>query len=73
MIQLHIIYIYMYFFLIRSFLPYRLSQNIEDSSLCYTAGPCLLLILYVVVLSILTLFPLVNISLFPMPVSLFVL
>ena len=74
MIQLHIIYIYIYvFFLIRSFLPYRLSQNIEDSSLCYTVGPCLLLILYVVVLSILTLFPLVNISLFPMPVSLFVL
>ena len=72
------IYIYIYihthiYFFIRSFLPYRLSQNIEDSSLCYTVGPCLLLILYVLVLSILTLLPLVNISLFPMPVSLFVL
>ena len=29
--------------------PFRLLQNIEQSSLCYTVGPCWLSILYIVV------------------------
>ena len=40
-------YIYIYFFQI--LLPYKLSQNIERSSLCDTVGPCWLSILYIVV------------------------
>ena len=39
-------YIYIYFFQI--LFPYRLLQNIEYSSLCYTVGPCWLSILYIV-------------------------
>ena len=31
------------------FFPYRLLQNIEYSSLCYTVGPYWLFILYIVV------------------------
>ena len=38
---------YIYFFQI--LFPYRLLQNIEYSSLCYTVGPCWLSILYIVV------------------------
>ena len=45
------IYIYshmcIYFFQI--IFPYRLLQNIEYGSLCYTVGPCWLSILYIVV------------------------
>ena len=37
------IYIYLHSF------PYRLLQNIKWISLCYTAGPCQLSILYVVI------------------------
>ena len=37
-------YIYIFFFNI--LFPYRLLQNIEHSSLCYTAGPCWLCFIY---------------------------
>ena len=35
--------------LFSDFFPYRLLQNIEYTSLCYTVGPCCLPILYIVV------------------------
>ena len=41
------LYIYMYIFQI--IFHYRLLQNIEHSSLCYTVGPCCLCILYIAV------------------------
>ena len=43
------LYIYMYIFFFQILFPYRLLQNIEYSSLCYTVGPCWLSILYIVV------------------------
>ena len=42
-----VIYVYTYSFSI--IFPYRLLQNIEYSSLCYTVDPCWLSILYIVV------------------------
>ena len=33
--------------LFQSLFPFRLSQNIVQSSLCYTEGPCWLSILYI--------------------------
>ena len=60
--------------------PFRLLQNTEQSSLCYTVGPCRLSILNIVVctcqsqspnLSLPQLSPLVTLSLFSMSVSLF--
>ena len=46
-----VIYIYVdiYIFFSRFFFPYRLLQNIEYSSLCYSVGPCWLSILYIAV------------------------
>ena len=37
------------FILFQILYPYRLLQNIEYSSLCYTVGPCALSILYIIV------------------------
>ena len=62
--------------------PYRLLQDIELSSLCYTVGPCCSPILYIVVcmytliptsyfIPPLPLSPLVTINLFSMSVGLF--
>ena len=42
-----VIHTYISFFQI--LFPYRLLQNIEHSSLCYTVGPCWLSILNIVV------------------------
>ena len=47
-------YLYLYlhlhlYILFQILFPYRLLQNIEYSSLCYTVGPCWLSILYIVV------------------------
>ena len=44
-------YIYMYLFF-QVLFPYRLLQNIEYSSLCYTIGPCWLSILYIFVFAL---------------------
>ena len=44
------LYIYIYiFFLFQNLFSHRLSQNIEQSSLCCTVGPCWLSVLYIVV------------------------
>ena len=44
------IYIHIYIHILFQILfPYRLSQNIDYSSLCYTVGPCWLSVFYVVV------------------------
>ena len=58
--------------------PHRLLQNIEQSSLNYTVGPCWSSVLYIVVCiwqfqapSLSNFFPLVSISLFSRSVSLF--
>ena len=42
-------YIYIYLFLFQILFHYRLLQDIEYSSLCYTVNSCCLSILYVVV------------------------
>ena len=42
-------YMYTYIHSFLDSIPYRLLQNIEYSSLCYTVGPCFLSILYIVV------------------------
>ena len=42
------IYIYIYFFFY-IFFHYRLFQDIEYSSMCYTIGPCWLSVLYIIV------------------------
>ena len=39
-------YIYIYIYL-HSFFPYRLLQSIEQTSLCYTVGPCQISVLYI--------------------------
>ena len=44
-IQFYVIYVYSF----SDSFPYRLSQGIEYSSLCYTVDPCWLSILYIVV------------------------
>ena len=47
-IQLHIysvIHMYTYIYILDYF-PFRLLQNIEYNSLCYTVGPCCLSVLY---------------------------
>ena len=41
--------LYMYTFLFKIIFHYGLSQDIEYSSLCYTAGPCCLSSLYILV------------------------
>jgi len=73
------IYIYIYIHFQILFL-YKLLQNIEYSSLCYTIDPCWLSTLYILVciyesqppsLSLSPLSPLVTISLFSMSVGLF--
>ena len=43
------IYIYIFFFRFFSIIGYRLLQYSEYSSLCYTVGPYLLSILYIIV------------------------
>ena len=43
------------YILFQILLLYRLLQDIEYSSLCYTVGPCYLLILYIAVLDYLCL------------------
>ena len=43
-----VIKLYLYIFF-QTFFPYKLLQNVEYSSLCYTIGPCWLSILYIVV------------------------
>ena len=44
------VYIYIYIYIpFQILFPYRLLQNIEHSSLCYTVGPCWLSIFYIVV------------------------
>ena len=35
-----VIQLYIYLFFFQLFPPFRLSQNIESSSLCHTGGPC---------------------------------
>ena len=40
---------YVYIFFFQTIFPYRLLQNTEYSSLCYTVGPCLLSMLYIVI------------------------
>ena len=54
-------YIYIYFFQI--LFPYRLLQNIEYSSVCYTIGPCWLSILFIAVCTCQSQAP--NLSLLP--------
>ena len=73
-------YVYIYILFLVLF-HYRLLQDIEYSSLCYTVGPCCLSILYIyycvyfnpkfLIYPFLPLSPLVTISLFSMSVSLF--
>ena len=60
-IQLYI-YIYIYFQIL---FHYRLLQDIEYSSLCYTVGPCCLPILYILVCTCESQTP--NLSLPPAP------
>ena len=43
-------YIYIYIYLLKILFHYRLLQDKEYSSLCYTVGPCYLSILYIVVI-----------------------
>ena len=70
MLQLYI-YTYLLFF--------KLLQNIEQSSLCYTVGPCWLSTLKIAVyicqsqIPNLSLSPFVTLNLFPKPVGLFLL
>ena len=71
-------YVYTYLFFPQTPVPFRLPHNIEQSSLCYTVGPCWLSTLNTRVyiptsnsLSHLLLTPLVTISLFFKSVSLF--
>ena len=75
----HNTHIYMYICIL---FHYGLLQDIEYSSLCYTVGPCCLLILCIIVctcqsqtpnLSLSSLFPLVTISLLSISVSLFLI
>ena len=47
-IYIYKIYIYIIYIYIQILFPYKLLQNIEHSSLCYTVGPCWLSILYTV-------------------------
>ena len=42
-------YTYTYIYLFQNIFPFRLLQNIKQSSLCYTVGPCWLSILNIVV------------------------
>ena len=44
-----VIQLYIYLFFFRILFLFRLSQNIESSSLCYTVGPCGLSVLNIVV------------------------
>ena len=41
------LYMYMYLFFFQIIYPFRLLQNIEHRSLCYTVGPCWLSILFI--------------------------
>ena len=77
------LYVYIYSFFFKIFFSYRLSQNIEQSSLCYTVDPSWLSIniLYIVVyvysfqcsslLPPLPISPLLTVSLFSVSVSSF--
>ena len=41
-------YMYMYIYILFQILfPYRLLQNIECSSMCYTVDPCWLSVIYI--------------------------
>ena len=57
-----VIYIYIYIYILFQILfSYRLLQNIEYSSLCYTVGPCWLSVLHIVV------YMLINLLIYPSP------
>ena len=43
------LYVYMLSVLFQVIFPFRLSHNIEQSSLCYTVGPCWLSVLNIAV------------------------
>ena len=44
-----VIHLHTHIFFFQILFPYRLLENIKNSSLCYTVGPCWLSILYLVV------------------------